>query len=261
MAVIALSSVNSGPPNSAACWPVTMATARGSRSCAAAASAPPAARRGGAAALRRTVRDRLALPRMLLRAGDRVAPRSRIGGIAGKELGDARVVERVVGRQPPDPGEPSNVDGESHGGVSSPARQPRARVPRLTRRTVGAPPGTVAEPRAQCQLADCLGCLGVHLQAPYGRMLRSQGFTERFLHCRGQTLHQTIRSLIFRCGRRMASYRELPPAAGSAAQAGPPSPATEAAAPAAEPTCLPRRRGTAPPRRREHLVAAAAALS
>ena len=61
--------------------------------------------------------------------------------------------------------------------------QPGVRVPRLTRRTVGAPLSTLAEPRAGCQI-----------------LLRSRGFTERFLHCRGQTLHQTISSLIFRCG-------------------------------------------------------------
>ena len=44
-------------------------------------------RRAAAALLRLQNRGhRLALPRMLLRAGDRAAPRGRIGGIAGKEL-------------------------------------------------------------------------------------------------------------------------------------------------------------------------------
>ena len=123
--MIALSSVNIGPPKSTACWPVTMATVRGSRSCAAAVSAS-----GGALRFRccasRICGNRLALPRLLLRARDRTTPRGGIRGIAGKELRDARVVEGVVGRQPANPGEPSNVDGEAHGGDVVPGACTRA---------------------------------------------------------------------------------------------------------------------------------------
>ena len=69
---------------------------------------------------------RVALPGMLLSAGNSGAPRRRLGRVPGKESGHPFVVERVVGRQPPDPGKPSNVDGKSHGGGAVSAARSRA---------------------------------------------------------------------------------------------------------------------------------------
>ena len=60
------------------------------------------------------------------RACDRTTPRGRISRIAGKELRDARVVEGVIDRQPANPGKPSNVDGEAHGGDVDPGARTRA---------------------------------------------------------------------------------------------------------------------------------------
>jgi hypothetical protein len=57
------------------------------------------------------------LTRMLLRAADRGAPRRWIRGAAREELGHTPIVVRVIGRELPDPGKPSNVDREAHGGV------------------------------------------------------------------------------------------------------------------------------------------------
>ena len=83
-------------------------------------------------------------------------------------------------------------------------------------------------------------------------MLRSQGFSERFLHCRGQTLHPTTSSLIFRCGRRK----------GAAFAASRLRRARRLRRSGQEPDTTYRRavavcvvdRGAAPPRRAEHLV-------
>src|SRR5689334_6123516 len=56
--------------------------------------------------------EAVALARVTLRARDRVAPRGRIGWIAGKEVGDARVIEDVVGSESPNPRESADVDGK-----------------------------------------------------------------------------------------------------------------------------------------------------
>ena len=91
--------------------------------------------------------DRLAMSRISLRPRERIHPCRRIGGVAGKELCDARVVERVVRRE-----RRSTGTDECRWGVARwrcrPRASPRARMPRQTRQTVGSPPGTVAELRA-----------------------------------------------------------------------------------------------------------------
>ena len=68
--------------------------------------------------------DRVAPPRVALGAGDGVAPGRGIVGIAGEELGEARVIEHVVGGQTPNPGESPDVDGKpgARGGVPARAR-------------------------------------------------------------------------------------------------------------------------------------------
>ena len=116
MAVRALSSVKSGPPNNPACWPVTMATVRGSRSRAAGGDGLRGSR--SRALLRGyDVGDGIALARVPLNAGDGVAPRRGIPGIPGEEPRDARVVARVVGRELLDPGKPPYVDGNAGDGL------------------------------------------------------------------------------------------------------------------------------------------------
>ena len=57
--------------------------------------------------------DGVALPAVTGCACDGVAPRGGIARIAGKEVRQARVVERVVRRQPSDPREPTNIDGNA----------------------------------------------------------------------------------------------------------------------------------------------------
>src|SRR5204863_5147159 len=52
-----------------------------------------------------------------LRAGNRVRPRVLIGWIAGKERRDRLEVVRVIGREPPDPGETANVHRYAHGSL------------------------------------------------------------------------------------------------------------------------------------------------
>ncbi len=62
------------------------------------------------------VGDRVA--RACLRAGtrDRLAPGARLARIAREEVGDSRVIERVIGHERPDPREPADVDGNVRGG-------------------------------------------------------------------------------------------------------------------------------------------------
>ena len=50
------------------------------------------------------------IPRVPLRSCNRVAPGLGHGGIAGKELLEAREVVRVVGREPTNPGEAPDVN-------------------------------------------------------------------------------------------------------------------------------------------------------
>ena len=57
--------------------------------------------------------DGIALPAVTGRAGDGVAPRGGVTRIARKEVREARVIERVVRRQPSDPREPTNIDGNA----------------------------------------------------------------------------------------------------------------------------------------------------
>ena len=109
-AVIALSSVKSGPPNAPACWPVTTATVSGSASRAAAARAA-----GGRVAPRllRGEHGRDARSRSrgcCLRAGADLAPRLGRLRVARVERGDAGEVEGVVAGERPDPREPAHVD-------------------------------------------------------------------------------------------------------------------------------------------------------
>ena len=72
--------------------------------------------RGRAAPLllrRHDAGNRLARARVLLASGNRLAPRARVARVAREEIGDLRVVERVVGDQRPDPREPADVDGDA----------------------------------------------------------------------------------------------------------------------------------------------------
>jgi hypothetical protein len=71
-------------------------------------------RRSAATALLRLkdVGNGVAIPWMALGPCDCVAPRGGVGGIAGKKLGDAGVIERVIGRQSPNPRKPADVDGK-----------------------------------------------------------------------------------------------------------------------------------------------------
>src|SRR5215510_12542910 len=56
------------------------------------------------------VDDLRARTRVVLCARDRIVPRRGIGWIAGEEVGDARVIEHVVGGQPANPGESTDVN-------------------------------------------------------------------------------------------------------------------------------------------------------
>ena len=108
----AFSNVKSGPPKSPACWPVTTATEAGSPSdgCGCLGNG----RRTAALLLRlKHLDDGVALPVVTGCACDGVAPRGGVARIAGKEVRQARVVERVVRRQPSDPREPTNIDGNA----------------------------------------------------------------------------------------------------------------------------------------------------
>jgi peptide subunit release factor 1 (eRF1) len=58
------------------------------------------------------VDDAIALTRMPLRAGDGVTPRRGIVRVSGEEVSDTRVVEDVIGRESPDPGKSTDIDGE-----------------------------------------------------------------------------------------------------------------------------------------------------
>ena len=49
---------------------------------------------------------------MLVRAGNGVTPGCRIVGIAGEKVGDARMIENEVRREPPDPRKSPDVDGK-----------------------------------------------------------------------------------------------------------------------------------------------------
>jgi hypothetical protein len=50
---------------------------------------------------------------MILASGNRLAPGVLIARVAREEIGDLRVIERVVGNQRPDPWEPPYVDGDA----------------------------------------------------------------------------------------------------------------------------------------------------
>jgi hypothetical protein len=77
----------------------------------------PRFRRGVAALLLRLqqVGDRVARALVALRPLDGVAPCRRVSGVAGEELGQRRIVVRVVHRQAVDPGESPDVDGKARG--------------------------------------------------------------------------------------------------------------------------------------------------
>ena len=93
--------------------------------------------------------DGVALPVVTGCACDGVAPRDGIARIAGKEVRQARVVERVVRRQPSDPREPTNIDGNA---AARGWRPPVRRWGTWRSNLCGtAPFGTFAERRAQCQ--------------------------------------------------------------------------------------------------------------
>ena len=107
-AVIALSSVNTGPPNSPACWPVTTATVFGIDQLLRLLTRP--SRRAAPLLLRREhCGDLTVLPGVTLRGRDGARPRRRIGGIAGKKWRDGVKVEGVVCREAPDPGEAAEI--------------------------------------------------------------------------------------------------------------------------------------------------------
>ena len=59
------------------------------------------------------VGDCLALPRVPLCTRDRIFPCGGILRVARKEWGDSGIVAGVIGREPFDPGKPSNVDGNA----------------------------------------------------------------------------------------------------------------------------------------------------
>ena len=54
----------------------------------------------------------VALEVMLVRAGNRVTPGRRIVGIAREKVGNARMIENVVRREPADPRKSPDVDGK-----------------------------------------------------------------------------------------------------------------------------------------------------
>jgi hypothetical protein len=54
--------------------------------------------------------DGVTLTAMARGACDGVTPRGGVARVASKEVGEARVVERVVGREPSDPREATNID-------------------------------------------------------------------------------------------------------------------------------------------------------
>ena len=56
--------------------------------------------------------ESIALPCMPLRARDCIMPGRRVGWIAGKEVGDARVIEGVVGRESANPREATDINGK-----------------------------------------------------------------------------------------------------------------------------------------------------
>ena len=56
--------------------------------------------------------DRGTLTGKALSSSDGVTPGRRILGIAGKEVGDARMIEDVVGGETPDPRKSADIDGE-----------------------------------------------------------------------------------------------------------------------------------------------------
>ena len=89
---------------------------------------PQCLRRGSPLALLRLQNAGYGVPLapLLLRPRDGRPPRRGIIRIPGKEVRDTRVIERVIGRQAPDPGKPPDVDGESHGGGVVPATGSRA---------------------------------------------------------------------------------------------------------------------------------------
>jgi hypothetical protein len=61
---------------------------------------------------RQQIRHGVTLARMPLSARDRVTPGRGIGGVAREEVRHACVIERVVRRQTPDPGKPTDINGE-----------------------------------------------------------------------------------------------------------------------------------------------------
>jgi hypothetical protein len=59
------------------------------------------------------VGDRVIRSRVRAGSGNRLRPRTRVARIAGEEIRDFRVIERVVGNERPDPRKPSDVDGDA----------------------------------------------------------------------------------------------------------------------------------------------------
>ena len=137
MAVMALSSVKSGPPKAPACWPVTTATVSGLASLLSGLargwrSAAPSLLGGKDAGDGRVRSSHRARP------GDRVGPRLSRRRIAGVERRDLGEIERVVAR----PAAGSSRNGARRSLCGSSRR--RTSFP-LT------PPRTLSEPRKTCQ--------------------------------------------------------------------------------------------------------------
>ena len=57
--------------------------------------------------------EAIALPALSRCARDGVTPRCRVTRIACEEVGQPRIVERVIGREPSDPWETTNIDGKT----------------------------------------------------------------------------------------------------------------------------------------------------
>ena len=110
--MIALSSVNSGPPKSPG---LLAGDDRDGLRIAKPRRCGQRLRRRAAPLLLRLhdAGNRLARARVLLASGNCLPPRARVARIAREEIGDLRVVERVVGDQRPDPREPADIDGDA----------------------------------------------------------------------------------------------------------------------------------------------------
>jgi hypothetical protein len=59
------------------------------------------------------ISNRITVTGMLMRAGDRIAPSRRIVRVPCEKVGDARVIEHVVGRKSTDPGKSPDIDGKA----------------------------------------------------------------------------------------------------------------------------------------------------